>query len=65
MSYEEKMQRLTEITTRLEKEQLPLAEAAKLYAEGMELSGKCHTILEQAVLAVQEVQVPGKEESND
>ncbi len=64
MSYEEMMQRLTEITSRLEREQLSLAEAAKLYAEGMELSGKCHTILQEAVLSVQEIPVPGKEDTN-
>ena len=65
MSYEEMMQRLTEITNRLEREPLPLDEAAKLYAEGMELAGKCHTILEKAVLAVQEIPVPGKEETDN
>ena len=65
MNYEEMMQRLTEITTRLEREQLPLAEAAKLYAEGMALSGTCHTLLQEAVLSVQEVPVPGKEAAND
>ncbi len=65
MHYEEMMQRLGEITSRLEKEQLALEEATKLYAEGMELAGKCHTILQEAVLAVEEIPVPGKEESHD
>ena len=64
MSYEEMMQRLTEITSRLEKEQLPLGEASKLYAEGMELAGKCHTILNAAVRSVEEIEVPGKGETN-
>ena len=64
MSYEEMMQRLSEITSRLEREQLSLEEAAKLYAEGMELAGKCHTILNTAVLSVQEIQVPGKGDTN-
>lgn len=65
MHYEEMMQRLGEITSRLETEQLALEEATKLYAEGMELAGKCHTILQEAVLAVEEIPVPGKEESHD
>ncbi len=65
MSYEEMMQRLTEITSRLEREQLSLNEASKLYAEGMELAGKCHTILNEAVLSVQEIPVPGKEETSN
>lgn len=65
MHYEEMMQRLGEITSRLETEQLALEEATKLYAEGMELAGKCHTILHEAVLAVEEIPVPGKEESHD
>ena len=43
----------------------PLEEAAKLYAEGMELAGKCHTILNEAVLSVEEIPVPGKEVKSD
>ncbi len=58
MQYEEMMKRLEEITCRLEKEQLPLAEAAKLYQEGMQLSAQCHALLDKAALAVQEMQVP-------
>lgn len=61
MTYEEMMQRLTEITGRLEQEQIPLEEASKLYAEGMTLAGKCHTLLNEAVLAVEQIPVPGKE----
>ena len=64
MSYEEMMQRLTEITSRLEKEQLPLEEASKLYAEGMELAGKCHTILNETVHTLEEIEVPGKGENH-
>lgn len=58
MNYEEQMQRLAEITTKLEREQLSLEEAAKLYAEGMQLSAQCHKILQEAVLTVQEIPVP-------
>lgn len=53
MNYEEMMQRLAEITARLEQEQLSLEEAATLYAEGMELSAQCHKLLQNAVLSVQ------------
>lgn len=62
MSYEEKMKRLTEITCRLEQEQLTLEEASKLYAEGLTLSAECHKILEEAVLTVQQIPVPHLEE---
>ncbi len=58
MNYEEQMQRLAEITAKLEREQLSLEEAAKLYAEGMQLSAQCHKILQEAVLTVQEIPVP-------
>ncbi len=58
MTYEESMKRLTEITSILEHEQLSLEEAAKLYAEGMELSAKCHKVLQEAVLSVKEIPVP-------
>ena len=58
MSYEEKMQELTGIVSRLEGGQLSLEEASKLYARGMELAAQCHTILGQAVLQVQEIPVP-------
>ena len=58
MNYEEKMQRLSEITFMLEHEQLSLEEASKLYAEGMQLSEQCHKILQEAVMSVQEIPVP-------
>ncbi len=58
MNYEQQMQRLAEITSMLEHEQLSLEEASKLYAEGMQLSTQCHTILQDAVMSVQEIPVP-------
>ncbi len=58
MNYEQQMQRLAEITSMLEHEQLSLEEAAKLYEEGMQLSTQCHKILQDAVMSVQEIQVP-------
>ncbi len=64
MKYEEMMQRLTEIADQLEQGKLSLEESAKLYAEGMELSTQCHTLLQAAVLSVEEIPVPlqGNEE---
>ena len=56
MNYEEKMNRLTEITQKLENGQLSLEEASRLYAEGMQISAECHQILQQAVLQVQTIQ---------
>ena len=55
------MKRLAEITRRLEQEQLTLEEASRLYAEGMALSADCHTFLDNAVLAVEQIPVPHKE----
>ena len=58
MQYEEMMQQLTALTRRLETEQLSLEEATRLSTQGMELSAKCHRLLEEAVLSVQEIPVP-------
>lgn len=58
MNYEEQIKRLSEITSMLEHEQLSLEEAAKLYAEGMDISSQCHKILQEAVMSVQEIPVP-------
>ncbi|MBQ8927081.1 MAG: exodeoxyribonuclease VII small subunit [Oscillospiraceae bacterium] len=60
MQYEEKMQELTQIVSRLESGKLSLEEASKLYARGMELAADCHKVLEEAVLQVQEIPVPGE-----
>ena len=59
MSYEAMEQRLNAIAQRLESEQLPLNVATALYAEGMTLAGKCHAMLTEAQLQVQEIPVPG------
>lgn len=47
-NFEELMEKLESITNKLEKEQLPLDETVKLFEEGMELSKKCNTKLEDA-----------------
>lgn len=47
-NFEELIEKLENITNKLEKEQLPLDETVKLFEEGMELSKKCNTKLEDA-----------------
>ena len=47
-NFEELIEKLENITNRLEKERLPLDETVKLFEEGMEVSKKCNTKLEDA-----------------
>lgn len=47
-SFEDLMKKLEDITNKLEKEQLSLDEAVKLFEDGMEVSKKCNTRLEEA-----------------
>lgn len=47
-NFEELIDQLENITNKLEKEQLPLDETVKLFEEGMKLSKKCTTKLEDA-----------------
>ena len=54
MKFEEGMQRLTEITERLEQGGLPLEEAVALYGEGAKVAAECQQELENAKLAVTE-----------
>lgn len=48
LNFEELIKKLEEITNKLEKEQLSLDESVKLFEEGMELSKKCDSKLEDA-----------------
>ena len=48
LNFEELMIKLEDITNRLEKEQLSLDESVKLFEEGIELSKKCDSKLEDA-----------------
>ena len=47
-NFEELMIKLEEITNKLEKEQLSLDESVKLFEEGMQISKKCNSKLEEA-----------------
>lgn len=46
--FEELMQKLEEITTKLETDKLSLDESVKLFEEGMEISKECNEKLEDA-----------------
>lgn len=48
LNFEELIEKLEEITNKLEKEQLSLDDSVKLFEEGMEISKKCSTKLEDA-----------------
>lgn len=52
MDFEAKLQRLSEVTSALENDKLPLIEALDLYKEGMTLAIECKKDLENAKLAV-------------
>ena len=47
-NFEDLMKKLEEVTNKLEKEQLSLDESVKLFEEGIELSKKCNSKLEEA-----------------
>ena len=48
ISFEELMEKLEEITTKLEKEQISLDDSVKLFEEGMNISKECNKKLEEA-----------------
>ena len=48
LSFEENIEKLEEILSRLEDEKLPLDTSVKLYEEGMKLISKCNRELEAA-----------------
>ncbi len=47
-NFEELIEKLEEITNKLEKEQLSLDESVKLFEEGMNISKECNSKLEDA-----------------
>ena len=48
LNFEELIEELENITNKLEKEQLPLDKAVRLFEEGIKLSQKCNSKLEDA-----------------
>ena len=60
LALEDKLRRLEEIVRRLEEKELPLAEALRLYEEGVSLVKTCEELLRQAKERV-EILTPGVE----
>ena len=54
-SYEEGMERLNDILTRMQSEETSLADSVKLYAEAASLMEYCHTVLEKTSLKMEEI----------
>lgn len=48
LNFEELIEKLEEITNKLEKEQLSLDDSVKLFEEGIKISKKCNSKLEDA-----------------
>lgn len=48
LNFEELIEKLEDITNKLEKEQLSLDESVKLFEEGMNISKECNSKLEDA-----------------
>ena len=54
-SFEEGMERLNDILTRMQSEETSLADSVKLYAEAASLLEYCHTVLEKTSLKMEEI----------
>lgn len=54
-SFEEGMNRLNDILTRMQSEETSLADSVKLYAEAASLMEYCHTVLEKTSLKMEEI----------
>lgn len=54
-TFEDSLKRLQEISELLENDDIGLEESIKLYEEGVQLSGKCYTILHSAELKITEL----------
>lgn len=55
LNYEKAVERLEEITEKLENGNLPLEEMIKLYEEGTALAAKCAKVLDAAQLKITEL----------
>ena len=54
-SFEEGMERLNDILTRMQSEETSLADSVKLYAEAASLMEYCHTVREKTSLKMEEI----------
>lgn len=65
LKFEDAMERLQEIVSRLESGESPLEEAMALFEEGAKLSALCYNTLDRAQLKVTELAaLPPEEEDN-
>lgn len=64
MSFEERLQRLEEITKLLQDESLPLEEKMTLYRESKEVASSLHATLDQAELEIRELQTKNDDEGD-
>lgn len=55
INFEKSLERLQEISSLLESDEVSLEESIKLYEEGMKLSKSCYDILNKAELKVEEL----------
>ncbi len=55
LTFEAALARLEEVVSVLENEETPLNQALEAYEEGMRLSKKCMSLLEEAKLKVQQI----------
>ncbi len=60
MTFEEALHQLEQIVQRLEGGNLPLAEALALYEQGVQLVARCHTLLDEAELRIQQLVPDGE-----
>lgn len=56
MSFEQAMERLESIVSRLEEGNVPLEESIKLYEEGMKLGKICRKMLDEAQLKIKKLE---------
>lgn len=61
ITFEDAMQRLSEVTKSLENEKLPLDESIELYKEGMELAALCKSRLDNAKMQISVLDESGNE----
>jgi exodeoxyribonuclease VII small subunit len=57
--FEKNMERLEKIVRELERGDLPLEKALKLYEEGVTLSRRCESMLDKAELKIEKLSVSG------
>lgn len=61
LSFEQAIDSLTEIVSKIEQGQIPLHDSLEQYENGMALIGRCRKILNQAEDRIEKISQPGKE----